>query len=295
MKRICLRGLNGKTKGRTWEAEGLLRVGRLHTLEVVLEDASVSRCHAELRVTDRGWRIADLGSTNGTRLNGVRLSNGQWPVRARDLLQFGEVAMTVETLVDGNEPEPPPPAEEDSLHVEATAMFSWDEAMESLVFDGKRNLRPGDQLMAVLRASKHLANIEGEKELLDSILEDAVDVLDAQRVRGSAAEPSSRPAPASVRAWRCAVSSAASRSSVRAPRKTPNWLWRAASAKGRWRRCCACCCGRRAANWACCTSTEAPSRSRSPRKTCTSPTPWPPTSRPASNAPNCSASNAICS
>ncbi len=93
MKRsIRLRGMNGPLKGRTWDATELLRVGRLEALEVVLDDSSVSRYHAEVRATDRGWRVRDLGSTNGTRLNGVRLGNGQWPLRVKDMLQFGEIA-----------------------------------------------------------------------------------------------------------------------------------------------------------------------------------------------------------
>src|SRR6516162_1113304 len=101
MKRtIRLRGMNGALKGRTWEATELLRVGRLEALEIVLDDSSVSRYHAEVRATDRGWRVRDLGSTNGTRLNGVRLGNGQWPLRVRDLLQFGEVAVVIESIVE---------------------------------------------------------------------------------------------------------------------------------------------------------------------------------------------------
>ena len=99
MKRLIrLRGINGQIKGQSWESSALLRVGRLDSLEVVLDDTSVSRFHAELRATDRGWRVGDLGSTNGTRLNGVRIGNGQWPLRVRDLLQFGEVAIVVEAL-----------------------------------------------------------------------------------------------------------------------------------------------------------------------------------------------------
>src|SRR5438874_3851609 len=107
MKRtIRLRGMNGALKGRTWEATELLRIGRLESLEIVLDDSSVSRYHAEVRSTDRGWRVRDLGSTNGTRLNGVRLGNGQWPLRVRDLLQFGEVAFIVETLQEDGLHEP---------------------------------------------------------------------------------------------------------------------------------------------------------------------------------------------
>src|SRR5262245_29236858 len=90
--------MNRESKGKVWESTDLLRVGRLDPLEIVLDDKSVSRYHAEVRATERGWRVRDLGSTNGTRLNGVRLGQGQWPLRIKDLLQFGEVAFVVDSL-----------------------------------------------------------------------------------------------------------------------------------------------------------------------------------------------------
>jgi putative nucleotidyltransferase with HDIG domain len=170
--------MNGPLKGRTWESAELLRVGRLETLEIVLDDNSVSRYHAEIRATERGWRVRDLGSTNGTRLNGVRLSNGQWPLRVRDLLQFGEVAVVVENMQDASEG---PDAPVDEMRVAGTARSTWSEAMEGLAFDSNRCPRAGEQLLALLRAGHHLVHIEKEEDLLNSILHDAVGVLDAQR------------------------------------------------------------------------------------------------------------------
>lgn len=180
MKRtIRLRGMNGPFKGQSWEAAEMLRVGRLGPLEIVLDDSSVSRNHAEIRHTDRGWRVRDLGSTNGTRLNGVRLSAGQWPIRLRDLIQFGEVAVVVEALSEGEGDHDSGTIEE--MHVEASANSSWDEALEGLAFDSQQCPRAGEQLVALLRAGHHLVHIEKEEELLNSILNDAVAVLDAQR------------------------------------------------------------------------------------------------------------------
>jgi putative nucleotidyltransferase with HDIG domain len=175
---IRLRGLNGVIKGQCWEALEVLRVGRLDTLEVVLDDSSVSRHHAEIRVTERGWRVRDLGSTNGTRLNAVRLGAGQWPLQERDLLQFGEVAVVVEALAEDREPEAPPT---DHMRIEATARSSFDEALQHLAIDSNRSPRAGEQLLALVRAGHHLGHIEREEELLQSILNDAVSVLDAQR------------------------------------------------------------------------------------------------------------------
>ncbi len=180
MKRtIRLRGMNGPLKGRTWESAELLRVGRLDTLEIVLDDNSVSRYHAEIRATERGWRVRDLGSTNGTRLNGVRLGNGQWPLRIRDLLQFGEVAVVVENMQDASAESDAQPVDE--MRVAGTARSTWSEAMEGLAFDSNRCPRAGEQLLALLRAGHHLVHIEKEEDLLNSILNDAVGVLDAQR------------------------------------------------------------------------------------------------------------------
>src|SRR5262245_8912162 len=189
MKRLIrLRGMNGPLKGRSWENGELLRVGRLEQLEIVVDDSSVSRYHAEIRATERGWRIRDLGSTNGTRLNGVRLGAGQWPVKVKDLLQFGEVSVVVEAITDDQEADQPELADS-SMRVEGTTRASWDQAFQGLAFDGSNAPRPGDQLMALLRAGHHLVHIEKEDDLLKSILEDAVSVLDAQRGAIVLAEP----------------------------------------------------------------------------------------------------------
>jgi putative nucleotidyltransferase with HDIG domain len=181
MKRsIRLRGMNGQLKGRLWEAADLLRVGRLEALELVIDDSSVSRYHAEVRATDRGWRVRDLGSTNGTRLNGVRLGNGQWPIRTKDLLQFGEIAVVVEAVADG-EPDSDIASPLGDMRVSEVNSRSWHEAMEGLAFDDRQCIRPGDQLKALVKASHHLVHIEKEEDLLQSILDDAVQVLEAQR------------------------------------------------------------------------------------------------------------------
>jgi hypothetical protein len=48
-----------------------LSIGRLPECDVTFADSNVSRRHAELRAVGGGYVIVDLGSTNGTRVNGV--------------------------------------------------------------------------------------------------------------------------------------------------------------------------------------------------------------------------------
>lgn len=174
---IRLRGISGDIKGKVWEADAILRAGRLGSLEIVLDDNSVSRKHAELKHGPQGWMVRDLESTNGTFVNGVRIGQDDRPVRSRDIVQFGKVAMIVEL---NDSVAVMPPAEEQMM-VEATSHQSWEEAFTGVAFDRNRCPRPGEQLLALLRAGHHLVHLESENELLHSILNDAVAVLDAQR------------------------------------------------------------------------------------------------------------------
>jgi pSer/pThr/pTyr-binding forkhead associated (FHA) protein len=67
--------------------------GRGATSTVYLPDVTVSREHARLSVTDTNLTITDLGSTNGTYINGVRHATGTLSVD--DLLMIGKFRLRV--------------------------------------------------------------------------------------------------------------------------------------------------------------------------------------------------------
>lgn len=173
---IRLRGISGEVKGRTWESETLLRAGRLASLEIVLDDSSVSRRHAEVRLGDDGWFVRDLESTNGTYVNGVRMGPGEHPLHQRDIVQFGKVALIVEggesTVSDG-------PAS--NQHIVAAAESTFEDGIRRLAFDRNHMPRAGEQLFALLRAGHHFIHMQSEDQLLHAVLNDAVSVLEAQR------------------------------------------------------------------------------------------------------------------
>ena len=52
-------------------------LGRAGDVDVPLDDAGVSRRHAEVHVTDGRFRVVDLGSTNGTFVDGERVTTGE--------------------------------------------------------------------------------------------------------------------------------------------------------------------------------------------------------------------------
>ncbi len=65
-------------------------IGRVSTCDVVLQDHLVSRQHAEILRESFGYVVRDIGSSNGTFVNGQRLSTGEArPLRDGDTLRLG--------------------------------------------------------------------------------------------------------------------------------------------------------------------------------------------------------------
>lgn len=81
----------------TWlidiEAGESLVVGRSHDCDIPISAARASRRHAEIRAAQVGHRVVDLGSTNGTLLNGAPFS-GEAPLDEGDVLDVGGCHLT---------------------------------------------------------------------------------------------------------------------------------------------------------------------------------------------------------
>lgn len=70
-------------------------VGRSRDCDIVLEDAGISRRHADIRPAPDGWTIADLGSTNGVLLNG-QVVRSRHPLQPGDRIELGSTQITFE-------------------------------------------------------------------------------------------------------------------------------------------------------------------------------------------------------
>ena len=67
-------------------------IGRSPRVDIVLDLDGVSRRHAELRRDDEGWWVSDLGSVNGTRVNGEPL-DGRHKLAIGDRVEIESFAL----------------------------------------------------------------------------------------------------------------------------------------------------------------------------------------------------------
>lgn len=85
--------------GRTHElvhAETI--IGRAEECDIVVEDKSVSRHHAVILLSEAGARIRDLGSRNGTAVNGILVGTDR-RLRSGDKMQLGALEGLVSAIV----------------------------------------------------------------------------------------------------------------------------------------------------------------------------------------------------
>lgn len=84
--------IQGADQGKRFELKSKpMAMGRDQSNPIRLHDTEVSRRHAEVRPVDDSFRIIDLGSANGTFVNGQPID--QAPLRSGDRLQLGQTVM----------------------------------------------------------------------------------------------------------------------------------------------------------------------------------------------------------
>src|SRR4051794_13790640 len=99
--------LAGPIAGRRYKlADGEYVIGRRSDCQIFVPDMRVSRQHARLWKTGEAWEIEDLGSNNGTFVNGVKVQSAT-QIRHDDEILIANNRIRVETREsspDGNKP-----------------------------------------------------------------------------------------------------------------------------------------------------------------------------------------------
>ena len=94
---------NGSLKGRRLPVKvPVVNIGRAEFNDVVIADPSVSTSHAKLQRRDDIWVLSDLGSTNGTFVEGERLSDEEVALGPGTTVKFGDVAVLFEPFDDAS-------------------------------------------------------------------------------------------------------------------------------------------------------------------------------------------------
>jgi serine phosphatase RsbU (regulator of sigma subunit) len=154
-------------------------IGRAPENRVVLTDSSVSRQHARIFFADEAWWIEDLGSKNGTKVNGT-LAEGPKRVKPGDALQVGsfqlvfssETASGSARLADVAAP----------TNMTALPLDALSSASDTRVFTGSLSPeRVGSFLRAMDRIGQALIAHRPLEELYEFIVTLASDVLRADR------------------------------------------------------------------------------------------------------------------
>jgi predicted component of type VI protein secretion system len=121
-------------------AQSRIVIGRSRSADVQLPHTAVSGSHASIREQDAGYVLVDEGSTNGTRVNDIRVAVGRPKVlRNHDLVDLGGYRLTIDVGI--------PVAQ--SMSAQLTADFARRILAEQLAGEGDLDL--DDELNAIQR------------------------------------------------------------------------------------------------------------------------------------------------
>ncbi len=171
-------------------------VGRAVNSDCAVVDATVSRRHAEMTVANNGIQVKDVGSSNGTFVNGVKVDS--YFVVPGDTLTFGKVAFRLEELAPIVVPEPELTVrapEAGGPKAGATIVRQVPSAGESIAALGRHSgsikaVMAGDadpaekdrqKLQILLEVSKGLTRATDVDALLRKVADYAFQILEADR------------------------------------------------------------------------------------------------------------------
>jgi len=146
-------------------------VGRSRECDLILPDILLSRRHAELVRVEDGWRIRDLGSLNGTRVNGMRIAE-------EERLVDGDVIAVSDWTLEFREEDTPggkPHPETNPRLRDITDLATRTD------LDASALARQSRVLGVLTRAAAALVSLPSAPILLDTLLGHLLDAVPARR------------------------------------------------------------------------------------------------------------------
>jgi pSer/pThr/pTyr-binding forkhead associated (FHA) protein len=122
-----LKIIDGPDTGREFSVAGMLVIGRDTSAGIVLEDGEVSRRHASVSTGPSGLEVEDLGSTNGTYVNGEKIE-GSRALSEGDKLRIGTTVLEVSLPVQATKIASVIPEPEDPGATKMASVMSPEEA-----------------------------------------------------------------------------------------------------------------------------------------------------------------------
>ncbi len=171
-----------------------LLIGRAPTSNITIVDATISRQHAEIRLDGTGVHVRDLGSSNGTFVNGARVESAS--VGVGDLVTIGKIAFRLQHIA----PQPTTPLAPSATPpstatiVRQLPVSDANATLAGLASDLSAPTPPSEherfvppdkshqRLAKLLEVSKGLGKAVDIDALLEKIVEYAYQVLEVDRV-----------------------------------------------------------------------------------------------------------------
>src|SRR5205085_790214 len=166
---------DGKTRHLPLDRERFT-LGRSSTNELCYsEDAGLSRQHLAIEKVDQSWTVRDLGSKNGTLVNGIRISSPH-PLGPNDRVTAGHLVIEF----SGKKSAP----EQTVVFVEGSTGPSVSSTMATSlegVLSDEKDLEGGPHMRALIRAGKELAGHMLLSKLFNLIMDLSIDAVGASR------------------------------------------------------------------------------------------------------------------
>lgn len=189
MPHLRLTSGDGPSEFFTLRADRVL-LGRSSDCDLILPDVLLSRHHAEIVRTAEGWALRDLGSLNGTRLNGIRVQ-GEQPLRDGDEIRMSDWRLVFR---DTSVPSDPALAQASARLRDVTELATRSD------LDVAAMSRHSRILGVLTRAAGAVVATSSAEDLLDTLLGHVLEAVPARRGLVALFESGTAPTIATARA-----------------------------------------------------------------------------------------------